>query len=460
MIGRAAVIALVTAALGAAASDPVAAILDQARTTPPEIFADVAFRLLDDNRIAGKDRIALLDEVFLRADGARQPAPLRPAAGLRAAPIDLHLDALSIKCRVVKALLDIDGQRARDLFAQIDRPQPAKLDCSAAILTDPTIYFDTLAQVVTKAPFTAEEQKKQVPFWMMADAVHGIRTSLEIVAAARNFSQLVHSEKEALAMSSAFAAALNIDDSDRNFGAAATRGNLVDAVLVARDRFARLGASPRTMQEELRGYLVRHLTAVRCEDSPGADYGFSVGVFNQSLRQQSAIQPISEEESQPVRLEGRAEKPAPRNDDDYLELTNDVEALDVKEPDPDQVRKVLDKLRDWKGEPDEDAVSVFQRKAALYSTLLRRFRVVAAKAEQPAASFWPSIVSGLIATLEDSSVLHASPCDWLYQVRGVERTSVAKLAVPMAAPTDIAQAMLGSSLSALAVYGRLEMLDR
>jgi hypothetical protein len=460
MMGRAAVIALVTAALGAAASDPVAAILDQARTTPPEIFADVAFRLLDDNRIAGNDRVALLDEVFLRADGARQPAPLRPAAGLRIGPADLHLDALSIKCRVVKALLDIDGQRARELFTQVARPQLAKPDCSTAILTDPTIYFDTLAQVVTKAPFTAEEQKKQVPFWMMADAVHGIGTSLEVVAAARNFSQLVHSENEALAMSSAFAAALNIDDSDRNFGAAATRGNLVDAVQIASDRFARLGASPRTMQEALRGYLVRHLAAVRCEDSSDADYAFSVSLFNQILGQQSGIQPISEDDSQPAKREGRAEKPPQRNEDGLNELANDVRALATKEPDPDQVRKVLDKLRDWKGAPDEDAVSVFQRKAGIYSTLLMRFRVVAARGEQPAASFWPSIVSGLISTLEDSSVLDASPCDWLYQVSGVERTSVAKLAVSMAAPTDIAQAMMGSSLSSLAVYGRLEMLDR
>jgi len=273
MTGRAGILVLVMAAVvvpwAAAATDPVAAILDQARGTPVEIFADVVFRLIDAGKIAEKDRAALLDEVFLRADGARQAIPVHPAAisSSYANSADLHLDALSIKCRVVRAMLEVDGKQARRLFSEIAPPRLPKPDCKESVLKDPTVYFDTLASVATKAPFTVEEQKKQVAFWMMADAVRGIQTSIEIIAAARNFSQHVHSENEALAMSGAFAAALAIDDCDRNFSGALRGSNLEDAVLMADDRFARLGAPPQPMQAALRGYLVRHLTATRCEDT-------------------------------------------------------------------------------------------------------------------------------------------------------------------------------------------------
>src|SRR5208337_3335995 len=140
---------------------------------------------------------------------------------------------LAIQCRIVQAMLAIDSKHARELFNQIPPPDVPKPDCTSAIFYDPTIYFDTLAAVVTEAPFTAKELEKQIPFWTMEAAVRGVHTSVEIIAAARNLSQLVKSGPEALAMSGAFAAALGIDDSDRDFGAAVRSANLVDAVLIA-----------------------------------------------------------------------------------------------------------------------------------------------------------------------------------------------------------------------------------
>jgi len=484
MIFRAAILILATAALAAAADDPIAAIIDQARGAPAEIFADVAFRLLDSNRVAEKDRVPLLEEVFLRADEARQPVPTRPAEIPPPLPrtVGLHLDALSIKCRAVKALLAVDGKRARARFGEITPPHIPKPDCKGAILLEPTVYFETLADVVTRAPFTEEEQQKQVPFWMMADAVRRIQTSLEIIAAARNLSHLVHRQNDALAMSSAFAAALSIDDCNRNFTAAMNHTNLVDAVLMAADRFAALGAPPQTMRAALRSYLVRHLTASRCEDSPGQEYETSLSLFNSTLAGQTVVPPISEEETKPAKFEGKAERATQPVQDDFLALGKDVDAILGLAPlvsgmrrlttqDIDainardvvaEVQRVLTKLREWKGSPEQDAIDVFHRKADLYLSLLSGSR----PPFQTTASFRPAILSGLIATLEDTAILDAAPSDWLSEVWILDRPTMhasssngGKEVSIEWVPTDIAQAMTASNLSALSVYGHLRAFE-
>lgn len=503
MICRVGIVVLATTALAAAANDPVAAIIDQARGAPAEIFADVVFHLLDGNRIAEKDRVPLLEEVFLRAEEARQTMPIRPAA-IVPAPVNraqLHLDALSIKCRAVQALLNLDGKRARGLFSQIAQPRVSKPDCKDSVLSDPTVYFETLGAVATRAPFTAEEQKKKVPLWMMADAVSGIGTSLEIIAAARNLSQIIHSEGEALAMLTAFATALGIDDSNRDFSAAAQNSNLVDAVFVANDRFTRLGALPQTMQAALRGYLARHLTASRCQDSADAGYSASLSMFNSSLAGQTAVLPISEDESKPANIEGTADKAAaPPEQKEFRDLARDVKALfagsvlevhdrvQVVTPGssdlladvppgspPPEVNDVLARLHAWRGSDGEDIIEVFRRKMGLYLTLWSMQSPILSKS--PDSGMRQSILSSLIATLEDRAVLESSASDWLSAVRSLTDVRPFSSGSPDAAGArfpssrdpqsakglvskDVAQAITDSHLSALAVYGRLAMLER
>ena len=63
-------------------------------------------------------------------------------------------------------------------------------------------------------------------------------------------------------MVSAFAVALAVDDSDRNFSGA-IQSNVLDAVQVMADRLAKLGAPPQALQSALRDLLVRHLSHPR-----------------------------------------------------------------------------------------------------------------------------------------------------------------------------------------------------
>jgi hypothetical protein len=472
MICRTGLLLLTTAAL-AAASDPVAAILDQARGAPVEIFADVVFNLLDANRIAEKDRVALLDELFLRAGEAHQPMAERPAelASKRAVPLpaQLHLDKLAIQSRVVRAMLDIDGKHARELFNQIPPPDVPKPDCTAVFVFDPTVYYDLLAAVVTKAAFTDKEQADQIPFWTVESAVRGIHTSIEIVAAARNLSHLAHTEKEALAMSTAFAAALGIDDSNRNFSAAVRNVNLAEAVLIAADRYARLGVPPQAMLTALRSYLVRHLAASRCADNPDGLYDSTIAAFNAAIGHQTALPPITAEEGTPAKVEGTAAAPKPSSESGVDDLRKAADAV-AKDPAAADLGDVLERIRAWNGAGGQDPLAVFHMKVSLYYGLLgmniRRFG--------PDGPILPerkpgheAVLSELIAALSDPARLELSPEDWLTEVREFQRRFTSRMNAEIAGQnltqevvaSDVAQAMMGSSLSALQVYGKLAVLE-
>jgi hypothetical protein len=84
--------------------------------------------------------------------------------------------------------------------------------------------------------------------------------------------------------------------------------------------------------------------------------------------------------------------------------------------------------------------------------------------KSPDSGIRQAILSGLIATLEDRAVLEGSASDWLSAVRGLARARFYSSSDSEAAKDlvskDISQAMASSHLSALAVYGRLAMLER
>ena len=456
---RARALILVACAWPLAAADPVAALIDQARATPAEIFADVVFHLIDGNRIPDKERLALLDEVFLRAGEAVLPTDSRPAALSgkqppgRSMALGMHLDALSIRCRVVRALLPIDSKRARERFAQIPAPDVPKPDCASAEIPDPTVYFDTLADLAARG----------APFAELTDAVRGAQSSLEIVDAARAFPQLVHTEKEAATLASAFITALAIDDSNRTFSAALWHENLVGAVLAANDKLAARGAPRQPLLTALRSYLVHHLTAPRCADSSADDYARSIDAFRVGLGKDTAVPPITDQESTPAKIEGEAAQPKPFSDPDFEVLNRDIDAL-VVNPDKSGAADLLARVGAWKA----DAGLGFHRKVRLYLPFL----TTAFPDDTIRAA-----AAGYFAVLEDSAILASAPVDWLAEVQTLSRMREVRnlgggrgIAVVYRAvgggqpasplPFDTVQLMADSSFSALALYGRLAQLDR
>ncbi|MGA2150447.1 MAG: hypothetical protein ABSH49_36470, partial [Bryobacteraceae bacterium] len=114
----------------------IASILDQARKAPGEFAADSLIRLASLDSLDKPKRIALLEEAFGRAGEAKQALKRRVAITRVAGPArflarayNQDLDALSLRLRVIEALLPLDARKARELALKIPPPQVPKTAC-------------------------------------------------------------------------------------------------------------------------------------------------------------------------------------------------------------------------------------------------------------------------------------------------------------------------------------------
>src|SRR5258707_1371793 len=96
---------LLSAALRAQPSARV--LLEEARSQPVEIFADITFGLI--RELSPAAQIDALTQVFERAGEARNSFPTKY-------PDVPALDALSLRCRAIRTILPLDGKRGRKLF--------------------------------------------------------------------------------------------------------------------------------------------------------------------------------------------------------------------------------------------------------------------------------------------------------------------------------------------------------
>lgn len=195
----------VSAAAGlhsAAAPDsptPAELLLDQARSAPIEIFADVAFRLMRANVLPPSRQVKVMEEVFLRAGEARQALPMKRAKPGPVAPgpsdfvdraNDLHLDALSLRSRAVQLLVARDPRLARRLFEDIPSREWLTTGCDTTFVPDPLLYYKAFADVLGKGAFTAKENEKREPL-LLAERVLRSMTMIEELVAVAPFLQKV-----------------------------------------------------------------------------------------------------------------------------------------------------------------------------------------------------------------------------------------------------------------------------
>ncbi len=122
-----------------------------------EYRADVFFRLSE----AGKgprqsERARILEALFMAAGQARQPLPLVGVVNLPYgrdgyvfAASRLRLDALSLKCRVVRELRKADPAKARELLRQCYRDiKPPAAGCETSLVFDPSLLESTLENLL------------------------------------------------------------------------------------------------------------------------------------------------------------------------------------------------------------------------------------------------------------------------------------------------------------------------
>jgi hypothetical protein len=181
---------MATAALGAPAPvpDPLVGL---AHAAPPEFASDALLRIAEKATLTQDAKIELLEEAFRLAQSAHFSIPYRSfraesdsLAATRNQAYRLHLDALSLQTRAVRALLPLAPAKARQYFEQIRLPQFPALTCADALIPDVASFYDVLGQVA-QTTFSPKERAKEEHVNFLLSYIARLTSPVQLAPAAR-----------------------------------------------------------------------------------------------------------------------------------------------------------------------------------------------------------------------------------------------------------------------------------
>ncbi len=388
----------------AAAPAGIDALIEAARAAPPEFASDALIRIAATGQVDRARKLELLEQAFQRAAGAEQPFKRRAAfsppnsrAGHWNRVYGQDLDGLSLRLRVVAAMLPLDGRKARDFFLQIPPVRPPRVKCEEFLVYDVDRFYELLGDVARQT-FSEKEVQEGQPLRLLARYAAAIASPVEIAPMARTIAAANLKDAEFEKLIASFAAALGkIAGDDRSFAYAYTAGRAIESLV---GEMNRRELSPLPLIERYRLYLVTNLSAARCADDDlvtGSATSFGLvspeqqanqqaadfaGFFNSRLRM-PPLQPIAEQESTPASMEGVASGLRLCQDEGCRAMAGQYRRLVLKDsgtPYPPserntaewqaRLRAFLEAVNQWKPDAGTPAAEYFEERCQAYSDLL------------------------------------------------------------------------------------------
>lgn len=375
--------------------DEIILFLNHARSAPPEILADLFIRMAESGKIADPIwKQELLEEAF--QNGARAQHKVKQVYSSTLYPVDtragyigyafaLNLDALSLCCRVIDALLPLNKHRALELFQTIRFELPP-LTCEASLTYEVSQFYRTLSKLVSSS-FEPRQilQNEEILFFESYLAEMGSSSQVGPIAEAILASNLSTNKLERL--TEAFSKQLaTLAKDERSFWAAIESTSESFSKLL--DACQKAGVPIDKLIRSYRAYLVTHLGGNRCADTYRQNLTHSQRVilrFNEWVRFQSAHPPlpVTDEELSPIRLSG-AENPylywqSARSKDllmrfKRLRFGSGSQLLSVAErSSPDwqaEMANYLEAMASWTDEDEKTTTDYFHQKFILFDSLL------------------------------------------------------------------------------------------
>ncbi len=156
-------------------------------------------------------RRQLIEDAFHLAASAQQPFARRNWTGKSAGLFDKSytqgLDACTLQCRAVHAMLELDYKKARELFSTIPAPRIAPASCNDALVYDPSIFYATASEVAARA-FGPKEMANEEPFHLLERYAAGLTSIVEAVPIARMLTGAPLKNGQFETLTDSFAAAL------------------------------------------------------------------------------------------------------------------------------------------------------------------------------------------------------------------------------------------------------------
>ena len=415
---------------------------------PPELAADLLIRIAESPKVTDKAfKIELLERAFALAPSAKFKLRLWRSfgrgsstdsdTGAVATALRDGLDTLSLQSRVVRDLLPLDRARAMDLFVAIPPLAIPRLTCKDAIVYSAEAYYEMI-EAVFRQGFTAKERKDEKDVELIRSTLARMNSPSELDVAvelvlipevARHFEMLLATYNGALRQMQA---------DDRTFSIGLHVGGAITGISSLRQAAANRGLSTYAQSDALRFFLVRHLAAARCADSVepqglGRGAVSLVKYFNSDLSKDALnstgeqVPPITPEEVNPTRVEGRAEVfvywETPRTkkllmDMKRLRFGDDLgpKALTSEQRNERawerSVREFLKDLQRWNSDHEESEANYFHMASIIYHGLIDLI---------PARDLKTEVLRSYISFLAGSPMRRESPPEWYTHAKRILR---------------------------------------
>ncbi len=464
--------------------DPdIESLVANAQALPPEFAADFLIRIATSGKIKEKDwRLELLESAFQTAANVQYQFKRNGLSwihtdtrtGLMKYSHEQKVEALSLRCRVVQAALQLDAQKARELFEQIPTIKLPELTCKDTMSYDVMDYYETLSDVANQA-FSPDEIKREEHINLVSEKLSQINSPLQIGPAAYTIQSLKLTTNQLVQLKSLFITILkNIKGDDRSFSQAMLWGATTHNVASLIDKCEKNNISGVELLSVYRNFLVTHLTNARCADYEKFHNGVSQtveGVLNDFVRWREDqftknYSPITKEEIKPAKLEGKAEIneywQSPEAKPFLIKMKQLKfgmgESPDITGKEPltleqrselkwrKQLAEFLQDFRKWRSEAEKSESDYFHQKCIILEGL---------NDLTPPDTSHDSVLREYLNFLSDSAMQRDNPIEWYWHVK--------RLITYVAKPNtkdynDALETMASSGSPIMNVIARMEKL--
>ncbi len=411
-------------------------LIAQARQSPPEFAAHALLRIAEASEIVSlSEKKEIIEEAFRFAAHVRNPVKQALAAesleafssreGFLAVAFTLDLDALSLRCRAIKAMLKVDRKKARELFDQIQIPKLQPPGCEQLMVYDFSSFYDALMEIAQTA-FSPEEMRAQEHINFMEFHIGNIEWSDQLAITAKGIRRMKTSALQLERLVHAFSLAMNrVRDGDRSFSywLVPLMHEVKELTSFCRSR----DISRDELLASLRSYLVRYLTAARCSDTTGSKWVWEqIKSFNDVLRlanhpSRKEVSAIEGDDLKPAKIDPAGKLhyylKSPKSKSildkfDKLDAGVDSKPLDedTKDESYGQIRLTdfLNEMDSWDIEEGETEADGFHKKITLLRDLLLF------KRRHPGID---RVIEKYIDLLSRSYIQRSNPIEWFWHVK-------------------------------------------
>lgn len=367
-------------------------LLDQARLAPAEFRSDALIRLAQSTLVSDRKlKRELLEEAFDFAANAQfqlkktafAPINVDTRLGYLDSAYTLNLDGVSLRCRAVDALLNVDKVRARELFSAIRLTDAigSPLTCKDGLVYEVSAFYKTLKNVAENS-FNRKEIKEGDRLNFVEQSINDITSPLELAPAAKLITSIDWASNDLQDLVHRYSIKLTQVSSDyRTFFASESLYSVTESIHHLMSYAERRQIGVQELVEAYRAYLIRNLSQKACADidSKERHSPYFVRTANRLLFPHNPITP--EEISAPGVEPSYKETEFWASPKSRL-LLNEVRGLRFKKGEVEltasekgtlewdnNLNRVLNMLADWKIDDEQAKEDYFHEKAVIYRSL-------------------------------------------------------------------------------------------